>query len=468
MSERLSARTRVARAWPVALVMAVAIAGPLSLTCVAQEASTPVAAQSAYDVPVPAWVAEAATDLKREFVMGVARQAVNMAETRATEEVKLLVDASDGMVAAAKRVEDTMSSIGAIDSSFGIPGISRLVTADGAVRDTLFGFVVWHESASGESRGVATNIEASVDRMAALASAARSNARKLATNAEDVRSALASEDYASIASSSAVVTEATGQLEAIAGEAEEVSGKIEEIVWKVQDGGGSLLETEWQQVLLAVSDTRRLASKIRPALTSLREGSGASEALSAALQGMVESIAIMESAAPDEGGSFRYPSSLFELDVDVVTALEGSIKGNAVAFPGDSGAAVEWLLSKIVAADRALAERAVEYTSAQVGQVMDRLEDHYKRASGFNEGASGRDLAAAYEPVDRAMRGNADLQSARSSARAARKALEQGRANEAAGAGSWGVALGGYRDAWVRAIAAGEAAEGSLNTLSRG
>ncbi len=467
MFQQTSFRTRVAGGrFAIVVATAVALAAPLCLVSAAQDDGSSAAAQEAYDVPVPAWVAGAAMDLKQEFVMGVARQAVSMAESRATEEVKLLVDSADGMVADAKRVEDTMSTIGSIDSSFGVPGISRLVMAEGAVRDTLFGFVVWHESATGGSREVATNFEAAVKRMASLSAAARSNARKLADNADDVRAALASEDYASIASASGVITEATSQLEAIADEAEQVSGTIEEIVWMIQDGGGSLLETEWQQVLLAVSDTRRLASKIRPALTSLREGSGASEALSVALQGMVESIAIMESATPDDRGSYRYPSSLFELDVDVVTALENSVTGsNGVAFPGESASSVEWLLSKIVAADRALAERAVEYTSTEVGRAMDQLEDHYKKADGFDDSVSGRQMVEAYESVDSAMRNNANLQAARSAARQARAALDKGMVSEARGAGSWGPAIGEYRDAWVRSISAGASATKSLKAL---
>ncbi len=466
MSDRMLTHFRRAHLGHVAAVVAVAfMVGPFVLTCVAQDEAAP-AAQGGYDVPVPAWVAGVATDLKQEFVMGLARQAVEMAESSATEEVKLLTDSSDGMVAAANKVDDTMSTIGTIDSSFGIPGISRLVTAEGAVRDTLFGFVVWHESAAGESRDIATNLEAAVDRMKELSLAARSNARKLADNAADVRAALASEDYAGIASSSGVVTEATDQLGLIADEAEQVSGRIEEIVWKVQDGGGSPLETEWQQVLLAVSDTRRLASKIRPALTSLREGSGASEALSAALQGMVESIVIMDRAVADESGSFHYPSSLFERDVDVVTALERSVSdSDGTAFPEETASSIQWLLAKVAMAERALAERAVEYTSTQVGRAMDRLEDNYKRASGFDKSLSGRERIEAYEPVDAAMRGNADLQAARTAVREARVTLDAGKSDESAGAGSLGSALENYRDAWVHSMTAGASAVRSMKSL---
>jgi hypothetical protein len=305
--------------------------------------------------------------------------------------------------------------------------------------------------------------------MLALGEAAESNSRMLSDNADRVRQALASEDYAAIASSSGVVTEATGQLELIAGQAEEASSGIEEVVWKIQDGNGSLLDDEWQQVLLAVSEIRRLASRMRPSLESLRSGSGASEALSAALQGMVESIATMDAAPRDEAGSVRYPSSVFDLDVEVVQGLEASLTGeSATLFPEDSATAIQWLMSKIVLADKALAQRAVEYTSTEVGRAMDRLEAHYKRTSGFDESARGNDRQQAYEPVDRAMRGNSELESARESARAAREALVEAGTLEARGPGSWGEAVSKCRDAWAHSIAAGQAGGRSQTAVSGG
>jgi len=419
-----------------------------------------------YSVPIPSWVSGGALELKREFVMGVARQAVSMAEASATEEVQLIVNAASDMADAGQRVESTMSSIGSIDSSFGIPGISRLVTAEGAVRDTLFGFVVWHESAAGESREIADEFEEAVERLVALGAGATQHARTLSQNAETVREALAAEDYSGIASSSGVVDEASRELEAIADEAEQVSTSIEEIVWKVQDGGSSLLETEWQQVLLAVSDTRRLAAKIRPALVSLREGSGASEALSEALQGMVESIAEMEAAKSDEAGSLHYSLSLFERDHRVVSQLEASVSGDTPGvFSDDTSDAIEWLLSKVVAADRMLADRAVEYTSTRVARAMDMLENHCKRATDFDRSLTGRERQEAYEPVDAMMRGNEGLESARVSARAARAAMERGKSLELEGSGSWGAALKEYRDAWAHSVTAGQAAVSSLSAL---
>jgi len=467
MSHTVTAQTRASGFRPVALLMAVPVVVViLAGVAAAEDTGQPQVDDGSYSVPVPAWVADAALDLKREFVMGVARQAVSMAEESATEEVRLLVEAAEDIADAGGSVESTVSTIGSIDSSFGIPGISRLVTAEGAVRDTLFGFVVWHESASGESRDMARDFEAAVGRLVSLGTEARNYAGALATNAEDVSSALAAEDYAAIASSSGVVEESTLALEEIASEAEQVSTEIEEIVWAVQDGGGSLLDTEWQQVLLAVSNTRRLAAKMRPALVSLREGRGASEALSSALQGMVESISIMEGARGDEAGSLHYTTALFELDHGVVSELEMNIAaGGPGSLPEDAADSIGWLLSKVVAADRMLAERSVDYTSVRVARAMDLLETRYKRDAGFDESAGERESLEAYEAVDAAMRRDSDLQSARTSARAARAALEAGKSLEVEGSGSWGAALEKYRDAWSYSDAAGEGALESLEAL---
>ncbi|MBD3347964.1 MAG: hypothetical protein GF400_02060 [Candidatus Eisenbacteria bacterium] len=466
MIERLRGGSRAATVRLLGAIAVACLLAPLTLASAAEDEAAE-AADGAYAVPVPEWVARGALELKREFVMGVARQAVSMAEASATEEVQLLVGATDDMAGAGAKVESTMSKIGSIDSSFGIPGISRLVTAEGAVRDTLFGFVVWHESAAGESREIASDLESEVARMVTLATEARKRAATLASNADEVRSALAAEDYSGIASSSGVVDQATRELEAIAAEAEEVSTSIEEIVWQVQDGGSSLLETEWQQVLLAASDTRRLAAKIRPALVSLREESGASDALSQALQGMVESIAVMESARSDEYGSYYYPSSLFERDCEVVISLEKSVSGeDGGMLPEDSADSVEWLISKVVAADRMLAERSVEYTSTRVARAMDLMEERYKNSAGFDESASRDERLEAYEAIDAALRRNEDLQAARISAREARTSLEGGKSLEIQGSGSWGAALREYRDAWARADEAGESALKAVGGLS--
>ena len=117
MSHTVTAQTRASGFRPVALLMAVPVVVViLAGVAAAEDTGQPQVDDGSYSVPVPAWVADAALDLKREFVMGVARQAVSMAEESATEEVRLLVEAAEDIADAGGSVESTVSTIGSIDS----------------------------------------------------------------------------------------------------------------------------------------------------------------------------------------------------------------------------------------------------------------------------------------------------------------------------------------------------------------
>lgn len=434
----------------------------------AQEASADTRG-TAYDIPVPAWVAQVATGLKKEFLAGVAQQAVDLEDARAAGDLQLLVDASDRLVSDGDAISKAIDSIGRIDSSFGIPGVSRLVTAEGARRDTLFGFVVWHEMSAGPSWTIASDLETSVNSLIDLTREVQRNVRQLTSNASRVRSALEAEDYASIANSSDVVSEATAEMNVITGEIDVVAAKLETLVWSVQVEGGQLLEAEWKQVLLAVSDSRRLALRVRPALGSLLEGSAVSESMSRALVGAVEVVELMEEARSNQSGASYFPSSVFDLDTEVVKGLEGDILSNPpVGFSEERIAALEAFLSKVVTADRVLAERAVEYTSVEVGRALDRLERHYEVTAEYDPSASTRDQERALEKVDLALRRNEDAQAARTSARAARAALDDGKAKEGRGSGLWSDALTQYRNAWVHAVSAGGSARKAVAKVNRG
>ena len=441
----------------------------ISGTACAEEAASADSRDGAYDIPVPAWVAGVATELKKEFLAGVAQQAVDLEDAHAAGDLQLVVDAADRLVADGDAIGKAVDAMGRIDSSFGIPGVSRLVTAEGAVRDTLFGFVVWHEMSGGESRVIAANLEASVSRLIDLSRAAQRNVRQLSSNADRVRAALKAEDYANITNSSTVVSEATAELDVITGEIDAVAARLETLVWAVQEGGGALLESEWQQVLLAVSDSRRLALKMGPSLVSLREGSTISEAMSRALGGAVEAISLMEAARTSQSGAFYFPSSVFDLDMGVVEGLEDDILGGAATeFSEEQLATLESLLSKVVTADRILAERAVEYTSMEFGRATDRLESHYETSAKYDASASRRDRERALEKVDVAMRRNEDAQAARVSARAARAALDDGKSREGTSSGARSQVLAQYRNAWVHALNAGASSAKALSRISRG
>ena len=209
-------------------------------------------------------------------------------------------------------------------------------------------------------------------------------------------------------------------------------------------------------------------AKVRPALVSLREGSAVAGSMSRALVGAVEVVSLMDGARTDRSGASLFPSESFDLGIEVVTGLENEILGGtATGFSDEQLATLRSLLSKVVTADRVLAERAVEYTSLEVGRALDRLEEHYERVAEYDPTESRRDQERALEKVDLALRRNEDAQAARLSARAARSALDDGRAKEGQDAGLWSEALTQYRNAWVHSVSAGESARKALGRINR-
>lgn len=419
-----------------------------------------------YDVPIPGWVAEVATELKQQFADGIAAEAAAFVETRTAEDVRALVETADQLAAVGERLDGAMSTIGSIDSSFGIPGVSRLLTAEGAVRDTIFGFVVWHESAIGESREIAAGLERSVDQLIRLGTQARRRARELAATADRTREALEQRDYAGVAEASSAVSGTTAELESIADQAEEAATELEGLVWRIQDSGRSSIVEEWQDVLLAVSETRRLTTKARPILSSVRENAAASDVLTGALEAIVDVLSAMTASETGAFGNVYYPIRVLEGDVEVASMLEDGILSDTTGkYSEETKATLRALLEKIVTADRILAERAVEYTSTQVGRAVDRLEDHYKAVASYDESSSEKRRGDALQKVDLALRRNEDLQDARASVRAARAAFDDGCSKADQGAGFETRALEQFKNAWMHALNAGSSAKKALAAI---
>jgi hypothetical protein len=146
----------------------------------------PPSGELTYDIPLPAWLVDAVTKLKLEFAEGLAAETVALADQRMAGDVSSLTDTPNELAAVGQRIDATMSRMGTIDSSFGISGLSQLLTADGAVRDTLFGFVVWHESAQGQSRKVAADLERTVNTMVELGRSAKTQASQLSGSARQM------------------------------------------------------------------------------------------------------------------------------------------------------------------------------------------------------------------------------------------------------------------------------------------
>jgi len=427
----------------------------------------PPSGELTYDIPLPAWLVDAVTKLKLEFAEGLAAETVALADQRMAGDVSSLTDTPNELAAVGQRIDATMSRMGTIDSSFGISGLSQLLTADGAVRDTLFGFVVWHESAQGQSRKVAADLERTVNTMVELGRSAKTQASQLSGSARQMGEALKRKDYASIVSSSGIMARSTADLAGLAAATEEAATGLEKAVWQIREGGETSLEDHWGEVLLETSEARRLVAKMEPSVASMKTSAGLLAGMAGALQVVVQAPSLMTSTKPDAAGVYHIPWTVFQRDVEIATNVnEGFLGGADGEYPQSGRASVQGLLGKMVTADRLLAERAVEYTSTEVGRAVDRLEDRYKKEAGWSENDSDRKREGALQKVDLALRGNRDLDAARVSARAARAALDDGKAKEEPGHGFEADALTQYQNAWAHALNAGAAAAKALGAAT--
>lgn len=453
---------------PVLLSLILAVpCGPARAQALAASGAVQPEGDAFLGIPLTPWTVEAVTALKTEFVDGVAAEVLAVAEERAVDDVRDLAATSSELVDVGKRITATMNRIGSIESSFGIDGISRLVTAEGAVRDTLFGLVMWHDSAAGESRQVAADLEGAVVLVNELAAIAERHAADIAGGSDTSRNALGEGEYANLESSSSAVVQAMAGLIEVSDRLQEQATRLEEIVWKIQGDGETPLDGQWQQVLLSVSDVRRLAAKFRPAVESFELSNDVFWRITEALGGVVEATRVLESSSSNPHGAYDVAPGVLERDVAIAKELEATVLSNSRnGYPEDAKAAIRELLRKLVTADGILAERAVEHCSTEVARAEDALEQFYGNVVGYNEGDPERRRNEALSRIDLSMRANEDLQNARISARAARAALDGGTVDEGSGAGSESQALTRYVSAWSHAVNACLSATNALGAVS--
>jgi hypothetical protein len=427
------------------------------------------AADASFGVPLKPWTVEAVVGLRTEFVEGVAGQVLAVAEGQAADEVRDVAATAEELAQVCERITSTMGRIGSLDTSFGIDGVSRLATAGNAQRDTLFGLVVWHESAAGESRQIAEDLEGTVVFMNQLAARAKRHAAEIAEGSDLSRNALGEGEFAHLETSSSAVVQATAGLIEISDRLQEQATRLEEVVWTIQGDEETSLDAEWQKVLLSVSDVRRLAAKFRPAVESFESSNHVFWRITEALRGVVATTSVIEAGASNPHGAYRMSSEDLERDIEIARELEAtalSDSHNGSAYPESSKAAIRALLGKLLTADGILAERAVEHSSTAVARVEDALERHYKGVVGYNENDPERRRNEALTRIDLAMRSDEDVERARVLARAARAALDAGTADQGRGAGSETEALTRYVSAWVQALEAGAAAQKAAGTVA--
>ena len=437
---------------------------------------TPVAAQTlltptapppgplAFDVPLYPWYLEEAVKGKSDFVGVLAAEAVSLGEAGVGGDVQAIVQSALGLAGVGDRLNALMVSIGELDPSFGIPDVSQLLPVEGAVRDTIFGFVVWHESSVSESRKMASDLERLVALMRGRGTEAVGLANELASRSGASKDAMGREDYEPAANTWADLDRYVTALNTAADAAEADAAELGTLAARIRAYQARSIDAEWASVVAATGDATRLAQEMRASLGALVASNAVFADLTNALKSFAASVDALGAVQADEAGMAYVPWTTLKDDVDVVAWLnEKVLTDEAGVYPEGTKARIGAGLGSVVKADGLLAERAVEHASTAVAAAADRLEAHYRKLEGYTASASSREKREATEKAAERMLESAEMQSALTSAREARAALAAGRASEAAGRGSEHDALVHFKNAWLHALNAGASAGQALS-----
>jgi len=436
-----------------------------------------------YDIPLQPWLAEAVAALRLEFVDGVSAEARALEDRALPARGETLRMRAEDVAALAVALREAVLDIGEIDASFGIPGVSRLPAVEGAIRDTVLGFMVWYESSDGEGMRVALMIEGLVGRIAAIQPAMEHFAAAVAEQtAEGYRVEPAAHGHHGGHGHASTegqepppkadpMDDLLNVLGGLAAEARLVAEPLQGAVDDVRGAAapGSDLRAAWD----IASDTNRRFSDacgaVTEAVASFRKATREVRVLLNAAHGVEMSVDELLGSGAGDPGARHISWEFLDGDISIVQHLKiGVFSSDSGAYPDDMKERVSGLLQKIVAADRTLAERAVEYTSARVGSAADQVEEHYRGQFDYDPSAPPGDRDDCIARVDAALRGNLELQSALVGAGAARTALVMGREYEAAGFCSENKAIIQYKYAWIHALNAGASALRAALPLEKG
>lgn len=487
--------------WSAVRCLFLLVAGLLALapaSAVGQErvtfipAAPPEGAELAYNIPLDSWVIPTVLELKTEFSDGLASEFAWIAEHQTGEDLAALVESGRSLAAAAEQVRETIAAIGAEDVTFGIEGISRIIPAEGALRDTFFGFVVWHEFPSAPAKPAMTRFEDLVGTVVAGGEAAGGLAEGLADLEEQLTAAVDAREADRIAALTPDIVETAGRVDAVCASVAVSARELEQLILELSADSREILVDKWAAAAAAAAGTAAPAETSGPALASV---SGVLQLL-VELGGVVgevrESVEDVRAAEPRAGVVF-IPWTVLRTDWEVVRDLDEHVlaaaeetqrTGEEVEGAGESGHAghahgdrgerfgdivtdetrqrIRALFARQVAADAILAKLAVENASTLVAGTVDELEDKLLARTGYSADMSERQQKKAFEEVDAGLRENVELVSARISAKAARTALRKGRSSQALGAGHEVDALYQYHNAWLHSLNAGAAAQRAL------
>ena len=454
----------------------VAIAAP-SLATAQDAVLIPVAppenAELSYNIPLQPWLVPTVLELKVQFVDGLSAEFGGIAESQTGEDLGTLVEAGGELAEAASHMRSTINAIGELDVTFGIEGISRIIPAESAMRDTLFGFVVWHEFSSTPARGMMTRFEGLVEQVAAGGEASGDLAAGLASARQQLEEAVEQGDSRRIAELTPGIIEASRRIDAVCTSVAVRSDNLSVLVDSLSMNSGEMLAAKWGAASEAVDATREPATRTGPALESM---SGVLDLL-VGLGGLVElATASMEAltAAPDPDGNLYIPWTFVRTDWEVARDLKKRVvdephEGEEVdehdhadhgyiggAASDATRARIDALLTLQVEANAILAARAVSHTSAVVAASEDALEQLYLDREGYSSDLSERRQESVFAEVDENMRKSLDLVAAKMSATAARRAMGMGRDHTSVGSDV--DALYNYHNAWLHCLNAGASA----------
>jgi hypothetical protein len=468
-------------------------------------AAPPEGAELAYDIPLPEWMVPPVLELKTRFSDGLSAEFTDIAENQTGGGIQTLVESGEQLAAGGERLRAAITSISEIDVTFGIDGISRIIPAEGAIRDTLFGFVVWHETSTMNSKGVMKRFEDLVEAVVSGGEACGGLARQLSTLNTQLNEALAAGDMDRVAALAPNIVETSVRVDAVCRSVADSAGELAGLVDQLSEDSGAQLAQRWAEAKAAVVQCEEPARSTGEAYESVSKVLYLMIELGRLLDGATDSVRAVETA-PVEDGKVYIPWTVMRNDWKLVEELEerilaapeapparlsgdGQTEAHAEGVPGaaESGAEAEHehsheipgqqqisgatdetkrnirsLYAYQVGADGILAHRAVEYTSAVVGRAMDRLEAFYKVDAHYDPSQNERRQMQALAKVDEAMRENLPLVSARLSAAGARAALLAGDREASMGAGHEVDALYQYQNAWLHALNAGNAAQRSV------
>ncbi len=430
--------------------------------------SAPPEGELVFDIPLSSCLVDDVVALKSQFVRGVASSAVDVASEHGMENAVTVVEAAGELSAVANRISASMEVISQFDPTFGIDGVAPMMPAQGAIRDTLFGLVVWHETITGTSRDMATDLERVIRALGDLGNRSLRMGRDINRGTEPVAGD-GGVDYVRVAENTASVMNAVAELNLVAAEAESAAVKLEQLVWTIRDGRGvtkgSRVDEEWEAVQSATSEVRRLTSRISPAVTTLQGSNSTFIGLMHAVDGMSRQVDLIESLPVDARGTQRLPWEAMRTGIAVVEPLKVDVLVPAEAegsYPQAALDEIKTLLQPVVESNRLLAERAIEYATTQVAMHEDRIVSTYRTVVGYTDAATDRDRESAREQVDVLLRTNMQLQTALVSARSAREWYAIGVSHQMSGYCSENEALIAYKNVWLHALNAGAAAQRAL------